>query len=397
MGSEKAPEFRAGAPWYRNGDYYRYAAKAYLERLARLGPECKQAPEIFNSIAFNRARLIFESNLIEGAGLPSEGETRKLIEEHFPALPGQLKDYTRFFGQEGGLDALLSKDKLNDMRREIRKSGLPPEKVIASVSFAGRPRAFREVLQHYQALDYARYLTANWLVSVLAEMTRDTLKTSYQGNPKKRDAELRKLRRAFKKKRIRHKRVFTHTNLKKLHRVLAHGLMPDDAGVPAGRYRIDNRSVGWEIAFPAPELVQESMNNFVQRSDELLKNLISPGSETDLFQTAAEISYHFVRVHPFPDFNGRLSRIIMNMVLPLGACIIPIAIRGDRKGRQRYFTALRHANRGKMHSLGALIAMRVTETFQEVDGNLELAGLPTIWSVDVGKDGSNEAMDREKD
>ena len=83
--------------------------------------------------------------------------------------------------------------------------------------------------------------------------------------------------------------------------------------------------------------------------------------------------------------------------MTLGTCVIPIAIRGDRKGRQQYFTALRHANRGMIQSLGALIAKRVTETFQEIDANLELAGLPTIWSVDVGKDGSNEAMHREKD
>ena len=396
MSSERPPEFRAKAPWYRNGDYYRYMAREYLDKFRRLSPKSKQAPEIHNSIAFNSARLIFESNLIEGAGLSSEGETRKLIEEHFPSLPGQLRDFTPFFRHDGGLEALLSKSKLKDVRRVIRESGLPPEKVIPSISFAGQPRAFREVLQHYQALGYADHLTLDSLVSAAVEETRDALKTRYKGNPKKRDDALRKLRKAFRKDRIRHKRLFTHTNLKNLHRVLAHGLMPDDAGVPAGEYRIDNRSVGWDIAFPAPELVQESMNNFVQRSDELLKNLILVRSETDLFQTAAEISYHFVRVHPFPDFNGRLSRIVMNMVLMTGGCAIPIAIRGDRKGRRRYFTALRHANSGNMRSLGALVAMRVTETFQEIDANLKLAGLPTISSVDVGKDGSNEAMDSEK-
>jgi len=217
---------------------------------------------------------------------------------------------------------------------------------------------------------------------------RDVLKSKHKDDRKKRDEELRKLYKVLNVERIRHRRIFTHTGLKNLHRVLAHGLMPDDAGVPAGKYRIDSRSVGWDIAFPAPELVRESMSNFLRESDELLMDFIRGESDKDLLQLAAQISYHFVRIHPFPDFNGRLSRIIMNMVLLMGRCPVPIAIRGDKKGKDRYFTALRHANSGNMKSLDALVAMEVVEAFQGIDKNLELAGLPTIWSVEIEEDGA---------
>ena len=387
MGSEEPPKFRPKAPWYRNGDYYAYIADEYLQKLYTLHEETPEWSEVSNSMAFNRTRLIFESNLIEGAGLPSEGETRRLIEEHFPVLPGRPRDYFPFLGKDGGLKIPLSKDNLKEVRRAIKQSGLPRGKVIPSVSFSGKSRAFREVLQHYQALEHAQHLARDWWDSISTEYLRVIGALLLKKGD--RDDEFPQILKEVNVERLRHKRLFAHTNLKKLHRVLAHGLVPNDAGVPAGQYRIDNRSVGWDLAFPAPELVRESMDNFVGRSDRLLMGVVLVDSGGALYQTAAEISYHFVRVHPFPDFNGRLSRIIMNMVLWIGGCPIPIAIRGDRKGRKRYFTALRHANRGNMKFLEALIAMRTTETFQEIDANLELAGLPTIWSVDVDKDQEN--------
>ncbi len=383
MSSEKTPAFRAGAPWYRNGEYYRFKAGRYLRKVPIFDKRPEHNAQLQSSVAFNRARLVFESNLIEGAGLESEGETRKLIEEHFPALPKRPQDYPPLLGERGDSAYPPSRRELRKLKRMIRSSGLGPKEVVPSISFADQPRAYREVLQHYQALDYANHLRFDWHLSVAKERIMDTIRSIYENDPKMRDEELRIFRSEFNKQRIRHRRLLTHTSLKQLHHVLAHGLMPVDAGVPAGEYRVDNRSVGWDISFPAPELVRASMSRFISDSDGPLTDLAGPDSKRDLFQTAAEISYHFVRIHPFPDFNGRLSRIIMNMVLDLGGNRIPIALRGDGKGRKRYFTALRHANRGQMDSLSALIAMRTVETFEEIDKNLELAGQPTIWSIDA--------------
>ena len=58
-----------------------------------------------------------------------------------------------------------------------------------------------------------------------------------------------------------------------------------------------------------------------------------------------------------------------------------IAIRGDKKGKHRYLTALRHANRGNMDSYICLILRTLVESFQEIDANLTRAGVPTLLSL----------------
>ena len=73
----------------------------------------------------------------------------------------------------------------------------------------------------------------------------------------------------------------------------------------------------------------------------------------------------------------------MNMILLRGGVPWPVSIRGNKLGRKRYLTALRHANREKPESLAALIALRTIEIFQEVDENLALAGEATIWSEEI--------------
>ncbi len=384
---DESPKFKTGVAWYRNEAYYRAMAKHYLDAVRKVERGTKQLDEVLNAAEFNVSRLIFESNLIEGAGLPDEGKTQKVIEANFPAIPRERERHVPFFEREGGLDGLFSKAKLEEICRAIERSGLRAEAVTPSASFAGEPRVFREVVQHFQAIDAAIDVILDWRDSAIAENVRDRINHAYASNDRKREERLHELYEVLGRKPIRHRRPFTHTNLRKLHRILADGLMPEDASVPAGTYRIDNRSVGWDIAFPGPELVRPAMDGFIRQSDELLTGLARGRSGKDAIETAAEISYHFVRIHPFPDFNGRISRIIMNMVFQSAGCYVPIAIRGDGKGRKRYFSALKRANDGDMRRLETLIAMRVTETFQEIDDNLRLAGVPTLLEPDSGDAG----------
>jgi len=66
-----APDFppapTPSVPWYRNGEHYRSIAAQYLTKFRPLDEKSRAATELDNFIVFNTARLVFESNLIEGA------------------------------------------------------------------------------------------------------------------------------------------------------------------------------------------------------------------------------------------------------------------------------------------------------------------------------------------
>ena len=170
--------------------------------------------------------------------------------------------------------------------------------------------------------------------------------------------------------------LFTEDRIKSLHLFLADSLLPEDAKVEAGHYRIDNRVVGWDIIFPGPDLIQACMINFVQRANSILDSSLH--GKINKYEAAARISYEFVEIHPFPDFNGRFSRVLMNMVLLANLCPFPIPLRGNNKEKHRYFVALRKANRGDIIPFASLIAMNVVKTFEELDRHFELAGLESI-------------------
>jgi Fic family protein len=163
-----------------------------------------------------------------------------------------------------------------------------------------------------------------------------------------------------------------------LHVLMASDLLPEDAGVPAGHYRIDSRIVGWDIMFPAPELVPAAMARYVVSSQVILTEALA--SRLDRFLAAAQISYDFVRIHPFANFNGRVSRLILMMVLNACGVPFPVTLRGDAKSKKRYFRALKLGNAGNLKPYGALIAMRVVQAFEAVEDNVAIAGLPFILS-----------------
>ncbi|NQT20269.1 MAG: Fic family protein, partial [Planctomycetes bacterium] len=334
-------------PWYREHDFWVGKAVDYQKAMPALGPRSEQQAEVFRFAKFNEAGIIFESNLIEGAGL-SEGETRKVV-ERFPDLPRSYLEFRAFLEGGESLEKVVSAETLKRMSDAVIKHGLALKRVRPTVRFAGKSREFLEVHRHYQSMREAFAMVLVYVV---------------------------KRKMAVMPKAPRPINLLTLTKVKHLHRILARDLLPSDCGVPAGHYRVDDRAVGWDILFPSPELVPECMRQFTVRSRNTM-NRVRAG-EMSVFEAAARISYDFVRIHPFPDFNGRLSRLLMNMVLMAGGCPVSISLRADKQGRRRYFLSLRHANRGNMKPLTTLIAMRYVETCEEIDNNLRLAGKQTI-------------------
>lgn len=98
----------------------------------------------------------------------------------------------------------------------------------------------------------------------------------------------------------------------------------------AGRFRsIQVRIAGAEVVLPGPLQVPTMMDDFISR-------LNAPhGEHTATF--AADAHLKFVGIHPFVDGNGRLGRLLMNLVLMRGG-YPPALIR--KEDREEYIGAI---------------------------------------------------------
>ncbi|KAI0377099.1 Fic-domain-containing protein [Hypomontagnella monticulosa] len=156
--------------------------------------------------------------------------------------------------------------------------------------------------------------------------------------------------------------------LKEVHtRLCAGSVLGEDAGKP-GQYRT------WEIAarhgkdmkqksiFIRASTVPAYMASFVE---DLAKDIATVETRVeDPFDMASRYSHRFVCIHPFGDGNGRMCRIILNLIL-LRYVGYVISFGGTETEREKYLDIARRSNK-KFHEED----MEVPE--EEKEGHWEL-------------------------
>ncbi len=140
----------------------------------------------------------------------------------------------------------------------------------------------------------------------------------------------------------------TGSDIQKLHHLFYRHIDEETAG----RYRTEKVIItGSQYTLPSPETVPALMENFIHEMNRI-------GDSVHPVKMAALAHKEFVFIHPFIDGNGRVARLLMNLILlkkGYGVTIIPPVLRGE------YIRLLEKAHRDDAGFID-FIAGRVKET-----------------------------------
>ena len=147
-------------------------------------------------------------------------------------------------------------------------------------------------------------------------------------------------------------------DLLKLHHLVMMGI--EDAR--PGEYRREQVFIGGSGHVPPPPSdVPRLMGRFVDW-------LNGAGDRLHPVELAAVAHAYLTAIHPFTDGNGRVARLLMNLLLLRSG--YPLAI--IRKERRRaYYKALEEADRGRARPIANLVARAVDESLTLYLGSLE--------------------------
>ncbi len=143
-----------------------------------------------------------------------------------------------------------------------------------------------------------------------------------------------------------------------LHKLVLMGIVPMKK---CGKFRTISVHVGNpDVYFPVPSAVPSLMKEYCRQFP-----AIFPGAtKYDPIMAAAIVSHRFVSIHPYADGNGRVSRLLMNLVL--WDHFPPVYLKADKKGRHRYGQAIHRADRGNIKPLATLIALSIIELYEKL-------------------------------
>ncbi len=156
--------------------------------------------------------------------------------------------------------------------------------------------------------------------------------------------------------------------LLKLHQIGYGWIFPDIAG----QFRKIDVKVSEHIP-PKFYQVREMMAEFIKDLKIRLIHLPSTFDLkyiNDLCELLAWAHHRFLWIHPFQDYNGRISRLLNNVIL-LNLNLPPIELKVETPtGRKTYVQALQKADNGSYRDLKKIIKSAIEESLKEVEKTL---------------------------
>ena len=272
-------------------------------------------------------------------------------------------------------------EKLSDRVREMREAGkLTPE-------FLGHIRMYFRIKSIY----HSNAIEGNALDIGETKLVVEQGLT-LTGKPLKDQVEAKNLSEAlgFLEELIGDSsKPLTETDVRTLHQLVLQGIDDDNAG----KYRtIPVQISGSDYSPPAPESVSAEMEEFgAWLASVSVANDNYGLSEAILYAAAAHT--WFVSIHPFIDGNGRVARLIMNLVLMRYAFPIAIVTKEDR---MRYYDALEESQASDLSPFISLVVECIEEILEEYEEAAKEQIKHQEWIAAIGAKYSQEDKARIK-
>lgn len=168
---------------------------------------------------------------------------------------------------------------------------------------------------------------------------------------------------------------FSEALIKTTHRILCRNLdktyrNDTDSKSRPGKYRKEDLYAN-TFKFPPFKKVRNMMRKFVKSLNSTLRHAENNPHELDPVYLASAASAHFVNIHPFLSGNGRMCRMILNVIL-LKYTGVAVAMGGDERERKNYLSiAARRSHAGKGDGeLARYSLMRVNRSIKAVERGL---------------------------
>jgi len=142
------------------------------------------------------------------------------------------------------------------------------------------------------------------------------------------------------------KKTINHVVIQQIHEVVTTGILEE-----SGKYRTKNvRIIGAVKTPPDWSKVTKSMDELIEEFAQYKKHPV---------EVAAFLHHGFVKIHPFIDGNGRVSRLLTNLYL-ITQGYPPVVLKIEERGK--YYRFLRAADNGNLDLFAILIAKAVDES-----------------------------------
>jgi Fic family protein len=178
-------------------------------------------------------------------------------------------------------------------------------------------------------------------------------------------------------------RPITENDIRQIHLLVLKGIDDDWAG----RYRLTDVEIsGSNYKPPKSTCVSSDMQSY----GEWLKDASVPGIIFDQEKAilAASVAHTwFVMIHPFIDGNGRVARLLMNLILMRYG--FPIAII-SREDRNRYYDALESSQAADLTPFVSLIIESVEESLEEYENAAEEQRENLEWARSIASKFDNK-------